>query len=139
VRISDPNRPASETNDVSWNELAPTSPAPQPGAIADFRDYQGCAGYEQTGVELCFTLGGDVSSVDLKAEKIEVKGLSQVIQQHLDAQSSSECPSQVTAVEFVKATKIDNSNITVQYSVQRSAPQGCDPSPVSVELALKQI
>ncbi|MGZ3688324.1 MAG: hypothetical protein ACXWPM_09370 [Bdellovibrionota bacterium] len=68
---------SAPSSSVDWREDPTTLPAPGPGAIADFRDFQGCAEFsgEAEGVELCFNVMPDVSSVGVNAKDTKVQGL----------------------------------------------------------------
>lgn len=63
-----------EQGSADWSETAPTQPPLEPGALADFRDRQGCAGLRTAaGLSLCFTITPDLSSVDLSPSKLSVQ------------------------------------------------------------------
>jgi hypothetical protein len=103
----------SETH-VSWRELPPTSPAPTGDYYADFRDRQGCAGYQDSyEMKLCFTVVPDVSSVDLTGEKLQLQGFERVL---AEKTSCRENPT----LRFIEAKK-DQSSITVMYSAEYSS------------------
>lgn len=128
-------------SDVNWEVLAPTAPAPTGDYIADFRDREGCVTYQNTdGVQLCFVVMPDVSSVDVKEERMHVEGLQQLVAEQVAAQTSEDCSEALGEPKFVDAKKSGNA-LQVNFAVESNAPEnsGCAVGPVQVGLALRQV
>lgn len=57
-----------------WVYRAPSGPAPEPGAIADFRDRDQCATFEEWGeLTLCLTITPDLASVELTPTRVRLE------------------------------------------------------------------
>ena len=122
---------------VAWKVLPSEQPAPTGNYQADFRDQPGCATFEQLGgAEVCFTLSGDVSSVDLTSKKIQTHGLEKLIGQKL---SEGSCATTVQNLKFVEAKKAQKTvSILFRADANRSADCGSS-GPVEVQMTLRQL
>jgi hypothetical protein len=100
VTPADSTEGNSIVSDISWEEGAPIGPAPGPGALADFRDRPGCARLtEQSSVQVCFVVVPDVSSLDVTAQKVSLKGFESI---------STGCAGAPKAIKFIEGRKEEN-------------------------------
>jgi hypothetical protein len=122
---------------VRWEEEPTTQSAPQPGALADFRDHQGCAQYvTQNGVAVCFNMMGDVYSLGVNSKDVQLRGVADYINQKLN-DSSDQCTYQVENLRFAKAER-DSSQVTLHYTGEATSSE-CQGSAVNVAVQLKHL
>jgi hypothetical protein len=91
---------------VLWREYPSTDPEPQAGALADFRDHQGCAylsGAE--GLAVCFTMMGDVSSLGINSREMKILGVQEYFTSAYQIAGSTglNCRPEIQNVRFEKA------------------------------------
>jgi hypothetical protein len=145
---SDGNSGADTQSAIAWNELAPTDPAPADSAatgtvLADFRDHQGCASFQDAnGVELCFNLMGDVDSFGLNAKEMSPNGLGA----YVDRQLGQPCPGAAWDVHLVNAARAPAagsaskvSSFTVSFVAKPAAGSSCNQGPVKVDVTVQRI
>lgn len=132
---------SEDQSSVEWAELPTTLPEPEPGYIADFRDHPGCARFVQAGgMELCFNIVPDVSSVDLTAEALTLNNAKQYVEQALGARYGADCTGVVQGLSFVQAERSED-EVRVRFNAERSslaAERGCgEAGPIALELTLQ--
>ncbi|MBC7690140.1 MAG: hypothetical protein H7222_00070 [Methylotenera sp.] len=109
---------------IIWEEGAPAGPAPQPGAIADFRDRPGCAKLsEQGSMQVCFVVVPDVSSLDVTAEKVTLQGYESVA-------ATKGCQGAPDQIKFVSGQKDENS-LKVSFIAEYGTR--CGPQMIEVQ------
>lgn len=102
---------------TTWHEEPPTAPPPTGPVLGDFREHRGCAYYEKTnGIQLCFNVVPDVSSIGVNAKEVTVEGI---------------CDGDYQSASFVSA-KQQSGELTVNFvGICKGALQ-------SVKLTLRQ-
>lgn len=130
----------SVTSQTAFEERPSELPEPTEPFIADFRDRPGCVLFEKApGLELCFNLVPDVSSVDVTRDKVQARGLQEFAQQELSAQSSGECSdASLSNLEFLKAEKsADNEKLDLYFGGRvESANADCARDSIQFKLTL---
>ncbi len=103
VRVEINGTPLDYSGQGTWKEHPTQLPAPAPDAstgpvLADFRDFKACSSSDGApGVQVCFNVMPDVSSVGLNAKEMKLEGLSQVV--------PSECSEAVSQLAFKGASR----------------------------------
>ena len=122
---------------VYWREFPTTLPAPQPGAIADFRDFEGCLEFQDVqNLAVCFNVMPDVSSVGVNAKEMKLHGVENFMNEVLKQDPGltrfgefqpSRCEMSVQNVQFVRAARMDNRAVRIEFSGEvLSSARGLD-------------
>ncbi|OFZ18103.1 MAG: hypothetical protein A2X94_13950 [Bdellovibrionales bacterium GWB1_55_8] len=120
---------------VAWVEYPTTLPAPEVEPLADFRDYQACAAFEELGeASLCFDVAPDVSTLDLSARKMRPTGVQALLAAH------SGCSVTVQNLQFVDAKKVDR-GFDVYFIASAQTDSSCPiPSgPVALDMSIREL
>lgn len=106
--------PSSELFDggATWTELPPRDPAPRGDAIADFRNFPGCAGFPGESVRLCFDVMPDVSNLGVNAEELSAPGLAEWL-----ASRDPECVG-ARAASFESGERSGESSFSATFRVE---------------------
>lgn len=126
---------------VSWSESGPIGDAPvataETGAVlADFRDSRGCANLRDAdGVEVCFKLMGDVSSVGLNAREMEATRLGGWV----GRQVGQPCPGVEWQTRFAGAERspADGPQAFTVTFVAEPGSLECAAEPVKAQITLR--
>lgn len=128
--VSNDSQPLLEVKSpIEWNEEPTTQPAPEPGALADFRDHTGCAYYQNTqDTAVCFTMMGDVFSLGLNEKETQIRGVEQLVKDALVNQSkSSNCSYNFKNIRFDYA-KNESGTVQIYYTAELNPESQQDES-----------
>lgn len=86
VHASVPSFQLEKNTHVAWVEEPTELPSPQPGAIADYRDFTGCAQYSEIdSVAVCFNVMPDVSSVGVNQKDVSLRNIESYVASELNS------------------------------------------------------
>ncbi len=138
-RVDQGSSPISIDSPVTWEEQSTTLPAPQPGALADFRDYKGCASYNQTPIAVCFNVMPDVSSVGVNSREMQLIGIEKYMNEELSKLSNSNgCSYTTQNIQFKQASRNQN-EVLIQFSGDLIPGSDCNElkQPLEIQIKLK--
>ena len=110
-----------------WVELPPTDPAPGSDALADFRNFPGCAGFPGESVRLCFDVIPDVSNLGVNEQELSAPGLKEWI-----AREEPGCADGGGTAAFDHGERPDDSSFSATFRVT------CGDEPHFVKFTFRQ-
>ncbi len=112
---------------IAWVESPTTLAPPTNGAIADFRDFQGCMVYQDlSGLSLCFNVMPDVSSIGVNPKEMNLKGIEKFVMNQLNEQpETAQCSYAVREVNFQNAVR-DYNRVRLYYTAMAEPDNDCD-------------
>jgi hypothetical protein len=121
---------------VVWNQEPTQLPAPQPGAIADFRDFTGCANYHNIdSVAVCFNVMPDVSSVGVNAKDVSLRNMESYIASELNV-SQSGTQYEVSNVQFRDAKRAGG-QVTIGFTGDANPTSNPNAEKIQLKIQLK--
>lgn len=150
IKSENSNLNRNYSSPVIWKEEHPLqAPAPQE-ALADYRDFKGCAWFRDLdSLALCFNVMPDVSSVGVNTKEMQSQGIENfMIRELLEPIEKSDCTRTLPKMNFSKATrnseqvKIYLSGQIIQdlnKSCQALEPVNQPPEAVNIEIELQSV
>ncbi|MEO5970696.1 MAG: hypothetical protein ABIQ95_12275 [Bdellovibrionia bacterium] len=116
----------SSISPILWIEYPPSAPAPEQGALADFRDHLGCAYLSGTeGFAVCFNMMGDVSSLGINSREMKVFGIEDYFKSTYQIFSTQhKCQPDVQNIRFEGATGSEG-KIDLSFVADTLTQAGC--------------
>lgn len=124
---------------VAWVEEPTELPPPQAGAIADYRDFTGCAQYSEIdSVAVCFNIMPDVSSVGVNQKDVSLRNLETYVTSELNS-TQNDNQYQIQNVQLVQSERTQ-SQVKMNFSgeaVSVDNPNG-PVQPITIQLELQK-
>lgn len=122
-------------SNIVWHDYPTTiPPSPRTDLIADFREHQGCAIYQDIdGLKLCFNVVPDVSSLAVNDKEVKIEGISNV---------SEPFASCAMTLHFTGASRNDglvSISFVARSGVDAIGNPDCQNRNVAIDLTLRQL